>query len=123
MGIFFSQGVNKHNGELKTCGIILCNNVRFYSGESKFGKSNAKFPSFSTKEKFQDFQKTPNLGTIASIILFGTSTPSNAKLFAEKMPASSLIEGSLYAVESVTQAISFDSTDLSVSEPAKLNRD
>ena len=96
---------------LKTCGVILWNNARFYSGESKFGKSNANFPSFSTKEKFQDFQKTPNPGTIASIILYGTSLPPNAKMFAERMPASSLIEGSLHAVESVTQTIS----ELSVS--------
>ena len=99
----------------KTCSssIIACNNFRFYSGENKFGKSNDNFPSFSTKEKFQDFEKTPNLRSIASIILKGTTTPNDAKLFA--MPTASLIEGSLYAVESVTQAISSD-TDLSVSD-------
>ena len=67
---------------VKTCGsTIVSNNFRFYSGENKFEKSNENFPPFSTKEKFQGFEKTPNVRTIASIILWGTSAPSKVLMF------------------------------------------
>jgi len=81
-------------------------NLRYSSSESKYGKSNSNFTSFTTKNNFQDFEKTPNLKVIASIIIYGASVPPQANLFDSK--ASDLIEGSLHAVEAVTQAISND---------------
>jgi len=88
-------------------------NLRFCSSsESKYGKSNASFTSFTTKTSgFQDFEKTPSLKVIASIIINGASIPPNSHLFSEKIDATELIEGSLHAVEAVTQAISSETED------------
>ena len=91
-------------------------NLRFCSSESKYGKSNANFTSFTTKASgFQDFEKTPSLKVIASIIINGASIPPNSHLFPEKLDATELIEGSLHAVEAVTQAISSETYGFSES--------
>ena len=91
-------------------------NLRFCSSESKYGKSNANFTSFTTKASgFQDFEKTPSLRVIASIIINGASIPPNSHLFSEKLDATELIEGSLHAVEAVTQAISSETYGFSES--------
>ena len=91
-------------------------NLRFCSSESKYGKSNANFTSFTTKASgFQDFEKTPSLKVIASIIINGASIPPNSKLFLERLDATELIEGSLHAVEAVTQAISSETYGFSES--------
>ena len=91
-------------------------NLRFCSSESKYGKSNANFTSFTTKASgFQDFEKTPSLRIIASIIIHGASIPPNSKLFSERLDATEIIEGSLHAVEAVTQAISSETYGFSES--------
>ena len=93
-------------------------NLRFCSSssESKYGKSNANFTSFTTKASgFKDFEKTPSLRVIASIIINGASIPPNSKLFLERLDATELIEGSLHAVEAVTQAISSETYGFSES--------
>ena len=93
---------------LNGCSRIIWNNVRFGSSESNHGTSNANFPSFSTKGDFQNFTKSPRMDTIASIVVHRTCSPPNSTLFSDKILRSSLIEGSLYAVETVTQTISKD---------------
>ena len=93
-------------------------NLRFCSSssESKYGKSNSNFTSFTTKASgIQDFEKTPSLKVIASIIINGASIPPNSKLFSERLDATELIEGSLHAVEAVTQAISSETYGFSES--------
>ena len=76
---------------LKYCNRNVMVNLRYSSSESKYGKSNSNFTSFTTKNDFQDFEKTPNLKVIASIIIYGASVPPQANLFDSK--ASDLIEG------------------------------
>ena len=103
---------------LKCCSRnVMKVNLRFCSSsESKYGKSNANFTSFTTKASgFQDFEKTPSLKVIASIIINGASIPPNSYLFSEKLDATELIEGSLHAVEAVTQAISSETYGFSES--------
>ena len=102
---------------LKCCSRnVMKVNLRFCSSESKYGKSNANFTSFTTKASgFQDFEKTPSLRVIASIIINGASIPPNSKLFMERLDATELIEGSLHAVEAVTQAISSETYGFSES--------
>ena len=91
-------------------------NLRFCSSESKYGKSNANFTSFTTKASgFKDFERTPSLRVIASIIINGASIPPNSKLFPERLDVTELIEGSLHAVEAVTQAISSETYGFSES--------
>ena len=91
-------------------------NLRFCSSESKYGKSNKDFTSFTTKPSgFKDFERTPSLRVIASIIINGASIPPNSHLFSEKLDATELIEGSLHAVEAVTQAISSETYGFSES--------
>ena len=96
---------------LKCCGRnVMKVNLHFCSSsssESKYGKSNANFTSFTTKTSgYQDFEKTPSHRVIASIIVNGASIPPNSLLFSEELDATELIEGSLHAVEAVTKAIS-----------------
>jgi len=88
---------------LNWCNKIVSNKVRFCSSDIN---SNANFPSFSTKGDFQDFTKSPNMTTIVSIVNHGECVPPKATLFSDQMLKSSLLEGSLYAVEAVTQTIS-----------------
>ena len=102
---------------LKCCSRnVMKVNLRFCSSESKYGKSNKDFTSFTTKPSgFKDFERTPSLRVIASIIINGASIPPNSKLFPERLDASELIEGSLHAVEAVTQAISSETYGFSES--------
>ena len=91
---------------LKLYGRILLPNLRFCSSKSKFGTSNIDFPGFSTYDNMKTFEKTPNLRTIMSIIAYGKNINKKNYLFPEKIETDTLIEGCLYAVESVTQTIS-----------------
>ena len=76
-----------------------------YSSESKYGQSNLNFQKFTTKKNFKGFEKTPNVETIATIMVYGLNTSPNLHLFPEKSDTKSLLEGSLYAIEAVTKNI------------------
>ena len=71
---------------LKCCSRnVMKVNLRFCSSESKYGKSNKDFTSFTTKPSgFKDFERTPSLRVIASIIINGASIPPNSKLFLDR---------------------------------------
>merc|ERR1712156_74717 len=59
----------------------------------------------SNNKNFEDFQKTPNIETIATIMVYGLNSSPNLHLFPEKSDTKSLLEGSLYAIEAVTKNI------------------
>ena len=90
---------------LKIVKKINLTTLRFYSSESKYGQSNLNFPKFTTKKNFKGFEKTPNVETIATIMVYGLNTSPSLHLFPEKSDTKSLLEGSLYAIEAVTKNI------------------
>lgn len=96
---------------LKSCSKFFSTNLRFCSSASKFGTSNKNFPGFSTKDSLQTFEKSPSMKIIANVILYGACVSPKSYIFAEKIDATSLIEGCVHAVEAVTQDISTENNE------------
>jgi len=104
---------------LKSCSKFFSTNLRFCSSDSKFGTSNMNFPGFSTKGNFENFEKSPNIRTIASVILYRSSVEPKKYLFPDRkedrstgIETVSLLEGCLHAVEAVTQNISTENHEI-----------
>ena len=105
--------LSKTTRVLKNCSRILSTNLRFCSNESsKYGTSNKNFSAFSTKDNLQNFQKTPQLRTIASVILYGSCVNPKSYLFQDGISTESLLEGCVHAVEAVTQNISTENHEI-----------
>ena len=73
-------------------------------------KSNLDFPNFTTNGKhskdFSKFIKSPKLPIAASVIVWGTTNPGRITEF--DMQASELIDGSLLAINAVTQIMAHE---------------
>ena len=73
-------------------------------------KSNLDFPNFTTNGKhskdFSKFIKSPKLPIAATVIIFGATNPGRIPEF--DMQAQELIDGSLLAINAVTQIIAHE---------------
>jgi len=77
------------------------------------------FPGFSTKGNLENFEKSPNIRTVASVILYGSCVQPKSYVFPEikedrstGIETVSLLEGCVHAVEAVTQNISTENHEI-----------
>ena len=84
-------------------------NSRLCSSDSK-PKSNQDFPNFTTKGRhskdFEKFIKSPGIRTFAGVLVYGMPNPGRISDF--DMQANELIDGSLLAINAVTQIIAHE---------------
>ena len=84
-------------------------NSRQCSSDSK-PKSNMDFPNFTTKGKhskdFEKFVKSPGIRTFASVLIYGETNPGRIQNF--DMQAYELIDGSLLAINAVSQIMAHE---------------
>ena len=73
-------------------------------------KSNEDFPNFTTNGKhskdFSKFVKSPNLHVVSSVIVWGQTNPG--RITEWDMQAQELIDGSLLAINAVSQIIAHE---------------
>ena len=84
-------------------------NSRLCSSDTK-PKSNMDFPNFTTKGKhskdFEKFNKSPGIHTFASVLIYGVTNPGRIQEF--DMQAHELIDGSLLAINAVSQIMAHE---------------